>query len=587
MPRYSVVETPLSSVDARLHARWTGLEARALQGNAYLSPHFVLPAARFLPNLQDAIVFQVVEDSEEQRLVGLGVFTLAKPTRTVLVRHLVAFHSIYTLVTSILVDRTHAKDAVGAMLDHFARAGRSRWGAVLLSNVDTTGPFGVLLNEELARRGVSVIERDAFERAVVDLRQDTPPIERLSTSVRKELRRARKKLTALGRVTAAVRFDRTFDAASIETFLELEHQGWKKERGTSLLSTAAHAEFFRRMIRGFAEEGRAVYAELALDGRVVAASINLLSGPDGFAFKIGWDPGLAKCSIGKLTETALLEGTSELATRVARLDSGSEPGSYMERLWPDRTRMASVCFPTSTAGRRMLHLARFLGALRRQQRRTWDRLRAAIEDRRRSWRDAQLDRRYGLDTAGIDDDLAGLGIAARHHAQSRGHEPIQLDVFERVVKALRVVPGERCFVDLGSGKGRAVILAMEAGFASAVGVEISPKLHAIAQANVAKYQKRRGRDQAIELTCGDAGAYAPPPKDTVLFLYNPFGAPVLRTVLDNMRASMRHSPRALTIVYRNPVHADILRGCVDLDCVFADRGFEIYEWRSEPKDAHG
>jgi SAM-dependent methyltransferase len=45
---------------------------------------------------------------------------------------------------------------------------------------------------------------------------------------------------------------------------------------------------------------------------------------------------------------------------------------------------------------------------------------------------------------------------------------------------------EKCtFIDLGSGKGRALLIASEYAFGAIVGVELSPKLHAIAAANIA------------------------------------------------------------------------------------------------------
>jgi SAM-dependent methyltransferase len=203
----------------------------------------------------------------------------------------------------------------------------------------------------------------------------------------------------------------------------------------------------------------------------------------------------------------------------------------------------------------------------------------AVRDRYCEWADRALDRRYGIDTCGVEDDLAALGIPVPSRGQAKGHEPVQLAVFARVLQALAPPPAQRTFIDLGSGKGRAVILAAQAGFRRSIGVELSPRLHALAAANAERFKSRSPKSAPIELQCGDAAAFAPPPDDMVLFLYNPFGAELLGQVLDTMAASLQRQPRALTIVYRNAVHCDVLRARPQLRCVHTDKAFEIHEWR--------
>jgi len=101
------------------------------------------------------------------------------------------------------------------------------------------------------------------------------------------------------------------------------------------------------------------------------------------------------------------------------------------------------------------------------------------------------------------------------------------------------------FIDLGCGKGRALILAHELGFTRLTGVEFSPVLHRIAADNLAKCHI------TADLICGDARAYKFPDEPAVVFLYNPFGEKILRPVIDHFGRAPR------IVVYVNPVHASL------------------------------
>jgi hypothetical protein len=77
---------------------WLDLEARALEPNGYLSPHFVLPALRHLDG--DKTVLAVLVEapatgpSARMRLLGLGLFVRSGPTRALPLPHLVGYMSL-------------------------------------------------------------------------------------------------------------------------------------------------------------------------------------------------------------------------------------------------------------------------------------------------------------------------------------------------------------------------------------------------------------------------------------------------------------------------------------------------------------
>ncbi len=180
-----------------------------------------------------------------------------------------------------------------------------------------------------------------------------------------------------------------------------------------------------------------------------------------------------------------------------------------------------------------------------------------IQWRMRVRRDAAFDRRWATDTGGtiLASDL-GAPPAAREH--SARYQATDVATFERVLRALRIRHEQYAFVDLGSGKGRVLMMAARCRWRRIVGVEVSPVLHAIARRNLERFERRTRGCSRFELVCADVGAFDLPEGPLVLYLYNPFGPPVLERVLARLRASLERSPRHVLLVYRNPKHADVI-----------------------------
>jgi SAM-dependent methyltransferase len=157
------------------------------------------------------------------------------------------------------------------------------------------------------------------------------------------------------------------------------------------------------------------------------------------------------------------------------------------------------------------------------------------------------------------------------------HEPIPSARFREVFDELDLDLSETVFVDYGSGAGRAVLLAATYPFKEVVGVELSPSLHAQAEANLEAFPSHLRRAGGIRLVCGDAMALAPPSDPAVLYFYNPFGAGVMRTVLAAIEASLARTPREVTLVlaycYKAP--RAVVEGSAFFRPVSADRGIAI------------
>src|SRR6185437_5377105 len=114
---------------------------------------------------------------------------------------------------------------------------------------------------------------------------------------------------------------------------------------------------------------------------------------------------------------------------------------------------------------------------------------------------------------------------------------------------------QRCerftFIDLGSGKGKALFIAAAHGFKRVIVVEFSPILTQVAQCNISSYRPQLNAGQ-IELMQQDAGEFQFPQEPLVIYCYNPFDESVMRPVLANLGRSYKSYPRLLYMIYVLP-----------------------------------
>ncbi|MCW2993157.1 MAG: hypothetical protein JWQ18_652, partial [Conexibacter sp.] len=161
--------------------------------------------------------------------------------------------------------------------------------------------------------------------------------------------------------------------------------------------------------------------------------------------------------------------------------------------------------------------------------------------------DAAFDRRLGVETSGIV-RLHELAFESENKEHGARYQATSPQAFGDIMDKLELGDGELTFIDVGSGKGRALLLASQLPFRRLVGVEFSPELTATAERNVASWRERTPGCPEVELLCLDATAYAFPDEPLLVYLYNPFEEPVMLEVLANLRASLERSPRRVLLV---------------------------------------
>jgi hypothetical protein len=154
------------------------------------------------------------------------------------------------------------------------------------------------------------------------------------------------------------------------------------------------------------------------------------------------------------------------------------------------------------------------------------------------------------------------------------HEQIGV-LFQRT----RLNPENFTFVDLGSGKGRTLLMASDYPFRHIVGVELLPSLHHIAEQNIAQYKSDSQRCFSLESVCADANSYPLPEGPLVVYLFNPFSEAVLGQTLRDIEQTLHEHPRPISMVYHNPQHEGVFAEHSAFEKIAGTHQYSIFSTR--------
>lgn len=188
-----------------------------------------------------------------------------------------------------------------------------------------------------------------------------------------------------------------------------------------------------------------------------------------------------------------------------------------------------------------------------------------------------FDRRYGVETRGYGD---------------LRYEPTPAEAFERTLDALfatGVVAEQVTFVDIGSGKGKVVLLASTHPFRRVLGVELYREFHDVAVDNLAGFPESDRRAGDVELVCVDAAEYELPREPLVLYFFNPFPVEILARVLANIESAIASGGPPVHVIYYAPIlfrdtpwdRRKIFDDSTRLEAVHVERDFTIYRGRAD------
>lgn len=220
----------------------------------------------------------------------------------------------------------------------------------------------------------------------------------------------------------------------------------------------------------------------------------------------------------------------------------------------------------------------------------WQTLKQEIEALYRLLRELLPDRRkvkfgdldYDWDHM-VDTTRANVAFRTQLAAALTGHQyfPSEPWLFEQIMQALPIDFDQFTFVDLGSGKGRTLLMAAPYGFRRVLGVEYIPELHRVAQENIRKFMSGYGMTAEIQSVCLDARDFEFPFEPLVLYLFNPFPEPVFVAVLNKLRLSIEKSLRPVFIAYRFPEFESQLNKCNWLEKIGGTEQWAVYKNRRD------
>jgi SAM-dependent methyltransferase len=108
-------------------------------------------------------------------------------------------------------------------------------------------------------------------------------------------------------------------------------------------------------------------------------------------------------------------------------------------------------------------------------------------------------------------------------------------------------------IDIGCGKGGALITLSDFQFGKIAGVELSYKLVCVAKENLEKLKIK-----GIETFCCNATEFNGYDEFNYIYMYNPFPDKIMIYFLQVLQASLQRKPRELIIIYKCPACHDLL-----------------------------
>lgn len=200
----------------------------------------------------------------------------------------------------------------------------------------------------------------------------------------------------------------------------------------------------------------------------------------------------------------------------------------------------------------------------------WEFLKELAPERRRSlYGDAEYDWDHEANTTS-----GGVSQRTRFLAALAGapYQPTEPNVFREMIESLQTDLSRFVFVDLGSGKGRTLLMAAEFPFRRIIGVELLTELNEVANANISRSRHR----ERIESVLMDARDYPFPEEPLVVYLFNPLPAPALEKVIVHLRVSIEKAPRPVRVIYHNAVSENVLAEGAWLKKIRSANQYAIY-----------
>lgn len=137
------------------------------------------------------------------------------------------------------------------------------------------------------------------------------------------------------------------------------------------------------------------------------------------------------------------------------------------------------------------------------------------------------------------------------------YEAVSFYMLEKLLEAFRKISSETSIIDLGSGKGRIMMVAAHFGFNHMTGIDFARELCSQAIVNMTKKEKQFPGIQWQVLN-QNVEDYSIASYDSVFFMFNPFTKEVLEHFIKKLEASCEQFPRPIYFLYASPLYQQSL-----------------------------
>lgn len=248
-----------------------------------------------------------------------------------------------------------------------------------------------------------------------------------------------------------------------------------------------------------------------------------------------------------------------------RIDSGGRRGRHRQQLRcqkttpyhriPVRNGQPTIRSELQAWWREHRPRAGFLPTARTLLAMGWEFIRDSMPDRvRQRYGDIDFDWEHRVDTTSANVSRRSRWIGLLNSS----YQPIESPLFQEMLNLLGIDYPQFTFIDIGSGKGRPLLLASEYPFRRIIGVEFLAELNAIAENNIRKFPDERKKCKRIEARLADATAFEFPSEPLVVFMFHPLPESGFRRVIANLLESIGGNPRPVWLIYANPLFEDIV-----------------------------
>jgi SAM-dependent methyltransferase len=183
----------------------------------------------------------------------------------------------------------------------------------------------------------------------------------------------------------------------------------------------------------------------------------------------------------------------------------------------------------------------------------------------------------------------GIDFKAEFDLSKLGLRPENSNIYESMegIRRLKLlfkslnISKKDSIIDLGCGKGEAIVQLAKYPFNEVAGVELSEKLYLICQNNLRIFKKTD-----IKLYHDDAGNFGDIDRFNFIYMFNPFPEIVMQKVVLNIEHSLQRKPRLITVIYSHPTchdvldSSDIIKKTNEFEIKYKERKLKVFVYKS-------